>query len=70
MKVISKSKIIGNDSAKKHLREERLILERIDSPFLTKLYYLITKYRLHYAFQTKTKLILLVDYMNGGELFY
>ena len=39
---------------------ERQILEKIDSPFIVKL---------HYAFQTDEKLYLVVDFMNGGELF-
>lgn len=33
----------------------------MDHPFIVKL---------HYAFQTKNKLYLLVDLMSGGELFY
>ncbi|MEQ2200452.1 Ribosomal protein S6 kinase alpha-5, partial [Xenoophorus captivus] len=44
-----------------HTRTERQVLEHIrQSPFL------IT---LHYAFQTDTKLHLILDYVNGGELF-
>ena len=40
---------------------ERYILEAMDHPFIVKL---------HYAFQTSSKLYLLVDLMPGGELFY
>ncbi|XP_057715842.1 ribosomal protein S6 kinase alpha-5 isoform X2 [Corythoichthys intestinalis] len=44
-----------------HTRSERQVLEHIrQSP------YLVT---LHYAFQTDTKLHLILDYVNGGELF-
>lgn len=40
---------------------ERDILEKIDSPFIVKL---------HYAFQTPAKLYFVMDFLNGGELFY
>jgi serine/threonine protein kinase len=40
---------------------ERDILERIKSPFIVDL---------HYAFQTDDKLYFVMDFMNGGELFY
>ena len=40
---------------------ERDILEKIDSPFIVKL---------QYAFQTPTKLYFVMDFLNGGELFY
>jgi serine/threonine protein kinase len=40
---------------------ERDILEKIDSPFIAKL---------HYAFQTPAKLYFVMDFLNGGELFY
>ena len=40
---------------------ERDILEKIDSPFIVKL---------HYAFQTPGKLYFVMDFLNGGELFY
>lgn len=40
---------------------ERDILEKIDSPFIVKL---------HYAFQTDTKLYFVMDFLNGGELFF
>ena len=40
---------------------ERLILEKLSHPFITKL---------HYAFQTPEKLYFVIDFLNGGELFY
>ena len=40
---------------------ERDILEKIDSPFIVKL---------HYAFQTEAKLYFVMDFLNGGELFF
>lgn len=40
---------------------ERLILEKISHPFIVKL---------HYAFQTPDKLYFVIDFLNGGELFY
>jgi serine/threonine protein kinase len=36
-------------------------LSNIESPFLV---------QLHYAFQTKEKLYLVMDFMRGGELFF
>jgi serum/glucocorticoid-regulated kinase 2 len=40
---------------------ERKILETIESPFIVKL---------HYAFQTDARLYFVMDFCNGGELFY
>jgi serine/threonine protein kinase len=40
---------------------ERDILEKITSPFIVKL---------HYAFQTEAKLYFVMDFLNGGELFF
>ena len=36
-------------------------MEKIDSPFIVKL---------HYAFQTPAKLYFVMDFLNGGELFF
>lgn len=36
-------------------------MEKINHPFIVKL---------HYAFQTPTKLYFVMDFLNGGELFY
>jgi serine/threonine protein kinase len=40
---------------------EREIMEKINSPFIVDL---------HYAFQTDEKLYFIMDFLNGGELFY
>ena len=44
-----------------HTSTERYILQNISHPFLM---------RLSYAFQSKEKLYMVVDYMAGGELFF
>lgn len=44
-----------------HTKTERKILEEIHNPFIT---------GLKYAFQTSTKLYLVMEYFAGGELFY
>jgi serine/threonine protein kinase len=36
-------------------------MEKIKSPFIVRLYY---------AFQTPEKLYLIMDFLNGGELFF
>lgn len=40
---------------------EREILEKIKNPFIVDL---------HYAFQTDEKLYFIMDFLNGGELFW
>ena len=40
---------------------ERNILASVNSPFIV---------HLHYAFQTDEKLYFVVDFLNGGELFF
>ncbi|CAE7510331.1 pkbA, partial [Symbiodinium microadriaticum] len=44
-----------------HTRTERRVLGTINHPFIVKLYY---------AFQTRKKLFLILDYAAGGELFF
>ncbi|KAA0711351.1 Ribosomal protein S6 kinase alpha-5 [Triplophysa tibetana] len=61
MKVLKKATIVQKAKTTEHTRTERQVLEHIrQSPFLV---------TLHYAFQTETKLHLILDYVNGGELF-
>lgn len=60
MKVLRKDMIIARNQVT-HTRAEKSILEKIQHPFIIKL---------HYAFQTKEKLYMIFDYINGGELFY
>ena len=45
----------------RHTKEERKILEKIDYPFISKLYY---------AFQTKKNLYMITEFMSGGEIFH
>ena len=40
---------------------EREILSKIDHPFIVKLFF---------AFQSDSKLYLIMEFVNGGELFY
>ncbi|XP_052272936.1 ribosomal protein S6 kinase alpha-5-like isoform X2 [Dreissena polymorpha] len=61
MKVLKKASIVQKTKTTEHTKTERQVLEAIrQSPFLVKL---------HYAFQTDAKLHLILDYVNGGELF-
>ncbi|OQR66144.1 ribosomal protein S6 kinase alpha-5-like, partial [Tropilaelaps mercedesae] len=61
MKVLKKAPIVQKQKTLEHTRTERQVLEAIrQSPFLV---------TLHYAFQTKTKLHLILDFISGGELF-
>lgn len=61
MKVLRKEIVAQKTKTLDHTRTERKVLEVIrNEPFLV---------TMHYAFQTKTKLHLILDYVNGGELF-
>lgn len=60
MKVLRKEAIIARKQVA-HTKAEKSILQKIQHPFIVKL---------HYAFQTKDKLYMILDYVNGGELFY
>ncbi|KAL4630406.1 ribosomal protein S6 kinase alpha-5-like [Arapaima gigas] len=61
MKMLKKATIVQKAKTAEHTRTERQVLEHIrQSPFLV---------TLHYAFQTDTQLHLILDYVNGGELF-
>ncbi|EWM22280.1 protein kinase 2 [Nannochloropsis gaditana] len=60
MKTLRKEALIRR-SQLAHTSTERYILQHIHHPFLM---------RLSYAFQTKQKLYMVVDYMAGGELFF
>ncbi|RWS13648.1 ribosomal protein S6 kinase-like protein [Dinothrombium tinctorium] len=61
MKVLKKASIVQKQKTLEHTKTERQVLESIrQSPFLV---------TLHYAFQTSTKLHLILDYVSGGELF-
>ncbi|CAD8047722.1 unnamed protein product [Paramecium primaurelia] len=60
MKVLIK-KAVKTQTQKKHVQTERKVLEITNHTFITKLYY---------AFQTQTKLYLIMEFVSGGELFY
>jgi len=61
MKVLKKQTIVQKRKTTEHTKTERQVLATIrQSPFLV---------TMHYAFQTPSKLHLVLDYINGGELF-
>lgn len=60
MKVIKKA-LIEKYKHVDHTKTERDILGQLDHPFLVKL---------KYAFQSKSKLYMVMDFINGGELFF
>ena len=60
MKSLHKSAIIQKRQIE-HTMAERAILEQIQHPFLVEL---------KYAFQTESKLYLVLEFVNGGELFF
>jgi len=60
MKVLNKKRVIDMGQVD-NIMIERRVLEQINHPFFV---------NLHYAFQTKDKLYLVLDFCNGGELFY
>lgn len=60
MKVMRKDTIIKNNHVD-YMRAERDILTKTAHPFIV---------QLRYSFQTKSKLYLILDFINGGHLFY
>ena len=60
LKAMSKTHVVGCGEVN-GVRTECRVLQRIRHPFIVKL---------HYAFQTKTKLYLVMDFVNGGQIFY
>ncbi|KAI1287644.1 Ribosomal protein S6 kinase alpha-5 [Halotydeus destructor] len=61
MKVLKKVTVCQKQKTLEHTKTERRVLESIKrAPFLVSL---------HYAFQTSSKLHLVLDYISGGELF-
>jgi len=59
MKVMNKDDVLKSNQVQR-TRTERRVLDVINHPFIVKL---------HYAFQTEEKLCLVMDFINGGELF-
>jgi len=60
MKILKKSSIVSRGEVI-HTRTEKSVLAKIDHPFLAKLYY---------SFQTDEYLYFIMDFINGGELFF
>lgn len=60
MKILDKEKLIARDQLE-HTRTERRVLQLLRHPFLVNLVY---------AFQTVDKLYMVIDFVNGGELFF
>lgn len=60
MKVMRKDRILKKNHAE-YIKAERDILTRIVHPFIV---------QLRYSFQTKYKLYLVLDFINGGHLFF
>ncbi|CAD8213148.1 unnamed protein product [Paramecium octaurelia] len=56
MKIVSKQR-----AKEEYIQAERFILQHITHPFITKL---------HFAFQSDSKLYLIMDFCQGGELFF
>ncbi|KAK7275898.1 hypothetical protein RIF29_17024 [Crotalaria pallida] len=60
MKVMRKDKIMQKNHVE-YVKSERDILTKVDHPFIV---------RLRYSFQTKYRLYLVLDFVNGGHLFF
>jgi len=60
MKILNKQNIVARGEVE-HTRAEKNILMKITHPFLMKL---------HYSFQDADNLYLVMDFINGGELFF
>lgn len=60
MKVMRKETIIKNNHVD-YMKAERDILTKVVHPFIV---------QLRYSFQTKSKLYLILDFINGGHLFF
>merc|ERR1719422_1346200 len=60
MKVLKKKALVARKQVV-HTQTERRVLSRIDNPFIVSL---------RYAFQSDAKLYMVLDFFNGGELFF
>ncbi|KAF2068108.1 hypothetical protein CYY_010566 [Polysphondylium violaceum] len=60
MKVLRKDAIIARKQVN-HTKSEKTILQCVSHPFIV---------NLHFAFQTRDKLYMILDFVNGGELFF
>jgi serine/threonine protein kinase len=57
---MTKKHIIANGGVV-DVKTERAVLQRIRHPFIVRLYY---------AFQSAAKLYLVMDFVNGGQIFF
>ena len=60
MKVLKKAQLVARKQVA-HTKTERKVLEDISHPFVC---------HLRYAFQTESKLYMILEFFNGGELFF
>ena len=60
MKVLKKANLLARNQLG-HTQSEREILQKMSNPFIV---------QMHYAFQTPEKLYMVMDFLNGGELFF
>jgi len=60
MKMLRKEHIVKRNQVE-HTKSERSVLEAVNHPFIV---------TLHYAFQTPKKLYVVLEFCNGGELFF
>uniref|UniRef100_A0A8W8L4N2 Protein kinase domain-containing protein n=1 Tax=Magallana gigas TaxID=29159 RepID=A0A8W8L4N2_MAGGI len=61
IKVLQKQAIMKRNEVKHIMSERNVLLKNVKHPFLV---------GLHYSFQTADKLYFVLDYVNGGELFF
>lgn len=61
IKVLQKKSIVKRNEVKHIMAERNVLLKNLRHPFLV---------GLHYSFQTGNKLYFVLDYVNGGELFF
>ncbi|KAK3596784.1 hypothetical protein CHS0354_038786, partial [Potamilus streckersoni] len=61
VKVLQKQAIMKRNEVKHIMSERSVLLKNVKHPFLV---------GLHYSFQTPDKLYFVLDYVNGGELFF
>jgi serine/threonine protein kinase len=61
MKCIMKKSLVKHKKEIEHTLAERAVMMKLNHPFLMKLYY---------TYQTDDKLFYIMDYVNGGELFF
>ncbi|XP_047125649.1 serine/threonine-protein kinase Sgk1 isoform X1 [Hydra vulgaris] len=61
IKVLHKAAIRKRNEARHIMAERNVLLQNVKHPFLV---------GLHYSFQTNDKLYFVLDYVNGGELFF